>query len=576
MKKRPGFLEAAPFRIVAIYAAVSFLWIYFSDMFLGLLVHDPQFVTFLSVFKGSLFVVVTASLLYLFIRRDILKIVERERALRASEERFKAIATNTPDHVLIQDKDLRYTFVLNPQLGLRVEDMIGKTDLEILHSQDAEPLIRIKRDVIESAKAVKMPVPLVSSTGKTEYFDGAYVPKLDENGNVDGLIGYFRNVTEQKRIEKEIRESSERFRSLFEGSGIGMAFISLEGRFLQVNPAFCRYLGYSEQEILNKTVTDITYPDDRAITVEAVSQIMSQSTPIRKYEKRYLHKSGEVRWGEINATAVCDSNGKPMYAISQIIDITERRHAELALKQAKENAEEANKVKSDFLNNIAHDFRTPIHAIMGFSSFLQKEDLTEKQRKFVDIISGRGQNLLRLVEDLLDVSRLQSGHLPLRSMEFDLKDCVSGVCELSRAALLDKDVKLSFVVDDGIPRVNGDLTRIEQVLANLLGNAVKYTDRGEIAVHVQRDQKNAPEGKCRVRISVKDTGLGIPQDKQMKIFDAFARFHEFEGGQDRGGVGLGLYIVKTLVDMMGGQIVVASEEGVGSEFVVTLDLDPAG
>ncbi len=258
-----------------------------------------------------------------------------------------------------------------------------------------------------------------------------------------------------------------------------------------------------------------------------------------------------------------------------LTEINERKQVEDLLLKAKENAEAANIAKSTFLNNIAHDFRTPTHAIMGFSAFLLKEQLTEKQINFVHIINERSRVLLNLVEELLDVSRLDSGRLTLRAIQFDLEQCVRSSFDIASNLLFVKNVKMSCSVPDGLPQLKGDPTRLGQILTNLIENAVKYTDKGEISVQVQQVTDGCPYGKFRTMISVKDTGLGIEADQRSQIFDAFSRFHEFAGDKPRGGVGLGLYITRTLVDLMGGTITVVSEVGTGSEFMVTLDFDIA-
>ncbi len=257
--------------------------------------------------------------------------------------------------------------------------------------------------------------------------------------------------------------------------------------------------------------------------------------------------------------------------VQQARFITERKEVEELLKKAKADAEAASKAKSEFLNNIAHDFRTPMHSILGFSDLLKAEPLTEKQKKFASIIHERGRGLLGLVEDLLSVSRLESGKLELRSAAFDLEQCILSAIDVARIELLDKSVKMVVQIDGFIPRVIGDESRFNQILSNLIGNAVKYTDKGEILVKLSTN-KDA-KGKCRVRVSVKDTGFGISKEQQSKIFEAFTRFHEFEGGKERSGVGLGMYITQRLVDLMQGEIGVASEVGVGSEFVVTVPFD---
>ncbi len=257
------------------------------------------------------------------------------------------------------------------------------------------------------------------------------------------------------------------------------------------------------------------------------------------------------------------------------IDITERKKADAILRKSKEDADAASKAKSEFLTNIAHDFRTPMHAIMGFSDHFRSEHLTAKQKKYADIINEKSKGLLILIEELLDVSRLDAGKLKLRSIDFDLKESVLEVVKAGTDNLMGKEVTLVCSIEEGFPQIKGDKVRFGQVLTNLIDNAIKYTDKGKVLVGVIRQLENCPANKCRVRVSVKDCGLGIPKDKQEQIFEAYTRFQEFDGTRERGGVGLGLYITKTLVELMGGTISVVSEVGVGSEFIIVLDLDLA-
>ncbi|MBF0216823.1 MAG: PAS domain S-box protein [Candidatus Omnitrophica bacterium] len=253
----------------------------------------------------------------------------------------------------------------------------------------------------------------------------------------------------------------------------------------------------------------------------------------------------------------------------------ERMRAEEALERSRDAAEAAAKAKSEFLTNIAHDFRTPVHIIQGFSLQLLSRELSGEEMEWARIIDRTAGGLIGLVEELLDVSRLESGKAELRQVGFDMNKSVAEAVANAKLELGGKEVAVSCSVDDGIPLLKGDSPRISQILANILGNAVKYTDKGEITVNLSRDREKEPTGKCRVKISVRDTGLGIPAEKLPRIYDAFTRFHEFDGGKARKGEGLGLYITRTLIDMMRGEISVKSEVGVGSEFVVTLDLDIA-
>ncbi|MBF0330530.1 MAG: PAS domain-containing protein [Candidatus Omnitrophica bacterium] len=383
---------------------------------------------------------------------------------------------------------------------------------------------------------------------------------------------YHIDITSRREIEKDLKESRQRLASLFASSieGICLHELILDGhgravdyRIIDINPAFEKLTGLTREKAVGALASEL-YGTGAAPYLDIYAKV-AQTGDALSFET-YHEPMGKYFLISVFSPT------KGQFA-TLFMDITARHKVEMMLKQAKEDAEAAAKAKSDFLNNIAHDFRTPMHVIMGFSALLQSEELTEKQKKFTDIINERGKNLLRLVEDLLDVSRLDSGKLELRTAPFDLTECVMSAFDLSKASLFDKEIQMACSIDEGLPQLKGDSTRLGQILANLIGNAVKYTDKGTITVKVERVAEKCAADKCRIRFSIQDTGCGIPKAKREEIFGAFMRLNEFAGGRERGGVGLGLYITKTLVDMMGGKISLESEEGLGSKFVITLDFD---
>ncbi|MBF0331395.1 MAG: PAS domain S-box protein [Candidatus Omnitrophica bacterium] len=371
-----------------------------------------------------------------------------------------------------------------------------------------------------------------------------------------------------------LKSSERRFAQLIENSFDNIVVLDAEGIQRYVSKSVERTLGYQPAELLDISVMEqMIHPDDLQTVKAAFSQIIKDGHG-GGIQYRHRHKAGG--WVDLEAWGTNQLNNPDIRGVVfNCHVITERKKAEDALRKAKEDAERANKAKSEFLNNIAHDFRTPMQSIMGFSDFLQAEQLTERQKKCAHIINEKSTALLSLVEDLLDVSRLESGGLELRSIEFDLRKSVQSAVAMAEEDLIGKDVKVFFFVDENIPRLMGDEVRFNQIMSNLIGNAVKYTDKGSITVRVNKVGGDRPGDGCRVRVSVKDTGLGISRDKQAQIFDAFTRFHEFAGGKERGGVGLGLYIVKTLVDLMKGTVSVVSDVGVGTEFILTFDFDMA-
>jgi signal transduction histidine kinase len=243
------------------------------------------------------------------------------------------------------------------------------------------------------------------------------------------------------------------------------------------------------------------------------------------------------------------------------------------LKSAKETAEAASKYKSEFLNNVSHDLRTPMNAILGFSDVLRLAPLEEKYRKCAELMHEQSRYLLALVEDVLDTAMLESGKFKLKSEEFHLRALIEKVVETNRGTLAGKEVALSFEVKGEVVRFRGDPLRLRQIADNLLSNAIKYTDRGQIRVSLEIFPVETDVPVQWVSLSVRDTGFGIPAERLPHIYDPFTRLHEFYEGRTGGGVGLGLSIVKKLVQQMGGEIRVFSEVGKGTEFVVRLGLE---
>ena len=258
--------------------------------------------------------------------RDITQRKRAEEALRESEERFRVIASSTPDHLLVQDRELRYSFVINPQLGLTEKDMIGKTDYDFLSKEDADKLTKIKRQVIETGKPVHLETPLISMKGKEQVFDGSYVPKFNAEGRIDGLIGYFRNVTERKRAEEVLR----RYELLSGQSRDIILFMRRDnGRILEANAAATNTYGYSRDELLTLTIQDLRAPDTQALTADQMAEADAQGI---LFETVHRRKDGSTFPVEVSSRGA--TTGATRTLISVIRDITRRKRAEQALRQS--------------------------------------------------------------------------------------------------------------------------------------------------------------------------------------------------------------------------------------------------
>lgn len=387
-----------------------------------------------------------------------------------------------------------------------------------------------------------------------------------------------KEIAERKQAEEKLKVSETRYRELVSSVTDYIYTVKLEGDHV-VSTSHGRgcitVTGYSTEDYARDgALWYRMVHDEEKYLIERISRKLVIGQEVVPFEHRIIHKNGTVRWVRHTPVLRWDE-GKLLGYDGLIADITERKRMEGALRVAKEQAEAANKAKSEFLLNISHDIRTPLNSILGLSSILTSVKMDEKYKKCVSIIQQQGKELLALVEDILQISKLESGRLALRCDEFDLSELVGRLMDGARLELRDKHVALSCVMPEGIPRLKGDALRVSQILSNVLSNAVKYTEKGEIKVTVA----GFPDGmgkKYKVRVSVKDTGLGISTDKLPVIFDPFTRFHEFHGGKIYKGVGLGLNIVKTLVQLMGGDVKVLSEVGKGSEFVITLNMEQAG
>jgi PAS domain S-box-containing protein len=408
-------------------------------------------------------------------------------------------------------------------------------------------------------------------------------------------------IAERKRAEQALRESQERFSSAFGDAPIGMALVGTDGRWLQVNRSLCEIVGYTEQELLATTFQAITYPDDLDADLAQVRRVLGGAIQTYQMEKRYFHKQGRIVWILLNVSLVRDPQGNPLYFIAQIQEITERKRTQEELKKAKESAEAANLAKSEFLASMSHEIRTPMNAIIGMADLLAETPLSDEQRKYVQIFHRAGDNLLNLINDILDLSKVEAAQLELDRTGFDLSDLVEKVTEMLAVRAHEKCLELACHVAPEVPTwLIGDPTRLRQVLVNLLGNAIKFTESGEVILRVDVDtgapspavgaqfiapssQPNgtvlqAQEGVMNhapttvLRFSVSDTGVGIPPDKLETIFE---RFTQVDSSTTRkyGGTGLGLTISKRLVELMGGRIWVESKLGFGTTFFFTARLE---
>jgi two-component system, sensor histidine kinase and response regulator len=395
-----------------------------------------------------------------------------------------------------------------------------------------------------------------------------------ENGVTRGIQGIARDVTTSRNAERAVREAEEKYHAIFQNAVEGVFQTSLDGHFLTCNPALAKIYGYNDPAELMQSLPDVNtkiyvQPGRRAEFV----RLMRENGSISGFESQVYRKNGSIIWTSEKARTVTDLQGNPLCFEGFVEDITERKRVAEELSRAKEAAESANRAKSEFLANMSHEIRTPMNGIIGMTELLLETTLNPEQREYMQTVKVSADSLLALLNDILDFSKIEAGKLELDPIQFRLRDTLGTALKMLAMRAHQKGLELSCNVFPTVPDcLIGDPDRLRQILLNLVGNAIKFTERGDVIVHI--DAEMLSKEQVTLHFMISDTGIGISPDKQGIIFKAFS---QADGSMTRkyGGTGLGLTISSKLVQMMGGEIWVESEVGRGSQFHFTSILNVA-
>ena len=378
-------------------------------------------------------------------------------------------------------------------------------------------------------------------------------------------------VSERQAAETALRASEQRFRNIIDNVPIGVVYTDLAGRIIQANPRYCELTGYDERELTALSPEALTHPEDLANDEMLTAQLVAGEIPMYRRHKRCRNRAGDVVWVRSTVSLLRDASNQPWRIVGVVEDITEHLRLEEA-ERAREAAEVSNRAKSDFLSRMSHELRTPLNAMLGFAQLLEidrRHPLTTTQRPWVAQIQQAGWHLLEMINDVLDLSRIDSGNLRLQTTTLDLAELVEATTALVASDAAKRGIRISVELAAGTSAVFGDATRVKQILTNLLSNAVKYNvDNGR--VHIA-SRLAAPDV---IEVSVTDTGMGMTPEQLEELFRPFNRL-----GRERTalqGTGIGLVISRRLAELMGGSIRVKSVPHEGSSFILKLPraIDP--
>lgn len=501
------------------------------------------------------------------------RVVERERARReiaGGRRRLESILESLTSGFTAVDRQWRYTYV-NEAAMRDVEgyedpdELIGERLWDIVPALEGTEI----EEELRRAMETREPTVLEEHDRQTEeWFEVRAYPFED------GLAIFFYDITERKRAEREIKRQRRNLELAEQMAGLGHWQWDLETDDVEWSAGHYEIYGRDPGtfEPSLESYRDCVHPEDRDRVSEEIESSRETGEPL-SYEHRIVQPGGEVRRMKVEGRVEADEDGEPtrMFGVSE--DVTELREREEELREAKEAAEAANRAKSMFLANTSHEIRTPLNAVIGMTSLLDDTELDDEQEEYVETIRTSGEHLLTLINDILDLSKMEAGRMELEEQAFRLRDVVEDSLDLVAERAARKEVEVAYFIEEDVPEaIEGDPGRLRQILVNLLGNAVKFTDEGE--VHVEVSQRDPATDGVELLFDVTDTGIGISEEDQVKLFESFTQADASPSRRYQG-TGLGLSICRQLTEMMGGEIWLESEPGVGSVFSFTIETEPA-
>jgi PAS domain S-box-containing protein len=509
----------------------------------------------------------------IFVARDITERKLAYKELSENEKQYRTLFELSPAGLILEDLN-GVIIDVNPSFckstGYSKEELLGK-HVNILVHPDVLDEVEDNINQLKKGKVLRHHEKSLRKDGSVCYMD-LHELKVPLPNGTEGILCIAVDITELERVEKALRESEEKHRAIFENAN-DMIVIAQEGKIAFANHALEKILGYSLDELVSKPFTEFIHPDDREMVFKRYRKRMVGEDVETGYQFRVITISGEERWVIINSSAL-DWDGKPS-TLNFLTDITEQKLAEEEVIKAKEQAESANQAKSAFLANMSHELRTPLNSVLGYTQILKRDkSLNKQQKNAVDTIHQSSEHLLTLINELLDLSRIEAQKMELETSDVYFPGFLKGITEIASMRAQQEGVPFDYEIANDIPTgVHIDGKRLRQVLLNLINNAIKFAHDGNVVFRVRVESLSVNQMKLPIaciRCEVEDTGIGISPDELEKIF---LPFHQVQRTMLKTeGTGLGLPISRNLLHIMDSELQVKSTEGKGTTFWFNLDL----
>ncbi len=502
------------------------------------------------------------------------------RQVELSEYQYRSVVNNLRETVFRCGLDRRLTFLnaaWEQTTGYSPETSLGRRFVDVMHPDDKA---MCTADFIALATgertSVQREMRFITTSGQVVWMEAFAQPVYDAAGRIEGVTGTLNDITERKQAADRLTEQLTFIDTLVESIPIPIYVKDRERRYVRINRAYCEMFDMPADRLLGRRVEDSHHAPVNPVHAESDRRVLEHGAGA-SYEFRMRLRNGREVDCVANKAALADSRGEITGLVGTLVDISDQKEATRALVQAKEAAESASRMKSEFLANMSHEIRTPMNGIIGMTDIVLDTPLAAEQREYLGIVKSSANALLDIINDILDFSKIEAGKLSVERLSFEPSRLLAETLLPMAPRAEERGVALRLEMEPGLPaRIIGDPGRLRQVLNNLISNAIKFTEAGEVVMRVgsacDAIVSLPSSSTCWLRFSVRDTGIGIPPERQAQIFAPFTQ-EDSSITRRFGGTGLGLSITRRLCDLMGGRIRLDSEPGRGSEFIAELPFE---